>query len=180
MILIATDIFGINGSIRELQGLFQEECHLVDPYEGKEFNFRDDEIAYEHFIQHGGLEGYVEALSKQVALRNPSVLVGFSAGASAVWLLVSDKANVSIRKAICFYSAQIRSHLDSNPLCETQLIFPNSERSFSVDDVMVQLQEHPKVTCTKAQYSHGFMNRSSKGYNQIGYYEYSRWLVNEV
>ena len=83
-------------------------------------------------------------------------------------------------RAIGFYGSQIRNFLDVNPVMPIDLYFPGDEPDFDVSTLIEKASRKQFVRCFKTDYSHGFMNKRSKGYDTAGYSEYLTMLRNEV
>ena len=72
--------------------LFDISCHMVDPYAGERFNFADQAEAYQYFSTHSTIEKYANDISTVLAkldFKHATWVIGFSAGASAVWQLAA-------------------------------------------------------------------------------------------
>lgn len=145
-----------------------ETIEIIDPYESIEINFENEEEAYEHFREFIGLIGYIDKLYQYLEGKQFSEhhLLGFSVGASAIWAISHKLEFKKNLKGICFYSSQIRNFLQIHPKFETDLYFPKSETHFSVDETIAVLNEKAKINCIKTSFSHGFMNKKSKNYNE--------------
>ncbi len=182
-LLIATDIFGrsihLSALVQSLAGRF-EEVHILDPYAGADRCFPDEATAYRAFIE-GGLESYVRGAEQQIAsLSGPLHLLGFSAGASALWIALSRIPCLQVQKAWLFYSGQIRNHLACQPECPVHLVFPRMEEHFEVDVVMRELKERPNLTLEKTHYLHGFMNPLSRNFSYEALLEYQKRMLEEL
>lgn len=103
--------------------------------------------------------------SKIEAADGPSVVVGFSAGASAAWKSLGMLNNTNTVHFIGFYPSQIRYHLDVCPQFPVSLIFPAFESHFEIDEVIKSLSTKPKVYTLKTDFNHGFMNPLSSEYS---------------
>jgi dienelactone hydrolase len=183
-LLIATDIFGrsvhLSALAQSLAGRF-EEVHILDPYAGADRRFPDEATAYRAFIDEGGLDSYTRGAEQQIAsLSGPLHLLGFSAGASALWIASSRIPYLQVRKAWLFYSAQIRNHLACQPRCPVHLVFPRTEEHFEVDIVMRELNGKPDLTLEKTRYLHGFMNPLSSNFSSKGLLEYQKRILEEL
>lgn len=191
---LVADIFGKTAALTALsQGL--DNAEIVDPYDGKMMNFSDEADAYKYFSEHIGLARYVEALSQAVAnfaTANSSIslgesnvsnnlrLVGFSAGASAIWhFAVSGAAESSMGftfNGICFYGSQIRNSIEKSPRFPIELIFPREESHFDVDTLIKSLRDKEKTKIEKVDYLHGFMNKCSANFKEEAYAFYLQAL----
>jgi uncharacterized protein YwgA len=194
-IIFVADIFGVTDEFNHLcrqvsaniEKLLNEnhsldvKYHLIGPYKHGMSKFLCEQAAYQYFIQHVTLAGYVKALEQQVsAISGPKILVGFSAGGSAVWQLCSQSKIDHCSAAFCFYSSQIRHMTQLTPKIPMTLILPSKESHFSVEEMALLLQEKPTVTLDKSEYLHGFMNKLSDNYHPTAYQYYSQKLAELV
>ncbi|AWB58720.1 hypothetical protein [Colwellia sp. Arc7-D] len=94
-IIFVADIFGVTEEFNHLcrqvtaniERLFDEnhslnvKYHLIGPYQHDMSKFLCEQEAYQYFIQHVNLDGYVNVLEQQVsAISGPKILIGFSVG----------------------------------------------------------------------------------------------------
>jgi len=167
-IIIASDIFGITPSLNALVKKLskQADVAIIDPYHGEEMDFNDEQQAYQEFNDEGGMDAYTEQLKIIMTyIEQPVILLGFSAGASALWRLVDKELDLAANHFIGFYPGQIRHYLDVVPHIATTLIMPQQEAHFDVDDVIEQLPTDDLLSVTQYQQAHGFMNPKSAGYD---------------
>lgn len=120
-----------------------------------------------------GLDAYAEMVKKRLAAYvYPVLVIAFSVGASSLWA-VSDKLNPETpARAICFYGSQIRHNLNIIPNFPFDLILPEKEAGFCVDELGKALYAKPNTRVFRTGYLHGFMNKESKNYSASGYREY--------
>ena len=179
-IILVADIFGLTPALIKVAETLNVSL-IVDPYDGQFMDFRNESDAYFYFSKNVGLEKFLTKLEGVTASIEPdSILIGFSIGASAIWLL-SDKTSArNIKGAICFYGAQIRHSQEIDPLFEIQLIFPKQETHFDVSALQSILSKKKKVKSKQVTYLHGFMNFYSTNYSEIGYKEHIQWLNKEI
>lgn len=185
LVLIA-DIFGKTPALIKLADALNTK-DIIDPYAGKNMNFADEAMAYAYFIEHVGLDGYLELVRNKLAAIKYKVpeyeslegeedkykltLIGFSVGASVIWRLSAMKLVCLIKQGIGFYGSQIRNYTDINPQFSIELIFPKSEAYFDVITLQKYLNEKHRVVTTQVEYLHGFMNENSINYHHKGYLE---------
>lgn len=177
-------------------------CHMVDPYAGERFNFADEAEAYQYFSTHSTIEQYandVSAVLAKLDFNHATWVIGFSAGASAVWQLAASLEGEQYRnfQAVGFYGGQIRHLTELSPLVPMHLVFPKSEAHFDIDELIETLAEARAATLTKlsenqstlstpahsqqkfsqekVNYFHGFMNECSAKFDPDGY---AAWLEN--
>lgn len=182
-------------------------CYTVDPYAGERFNFADEAEAYQYFSTHSTIDQYASDLSAVLAKLDCNLatwVIGFSAGASAVWQLAASLEGEQYRnvQAVGFYGGQIRHLTQLSPLVPMHLVFPKSEAHFDIDELIETLAEgqaaslttpsenqsklstaahsqqkpsQPQLSQEKVNYFHGFMNKCSAKFDPEGY---TVWLEN--
>mgnify|MGYP006981146476 CR=1 FL=1 len=176
--LVACDIFGMSEAFLS----FLKETNIADhaviasPYHGTKNHFETEQQAYQYFQQQGGIEAYVLGLSI-ILKKNTEIkhVVGFSAGAAALYKVVSQLPLINIKLTL-FYPGQIRHFLDKHPHSYCHIIFPVKEPNFSLLEVIKVLKLKPSVKVEQTIYQHGFMNKESLGFNQAAYSHYSQML----
>lgn len=179
--LIVTDVFGKTNAIEKLASEFSAPTAVLDPYDAKDMFFKHEQEAYEYFGAEVGLNLYAEKLIRQIQLCPDKLnLIGFSVGASAIWNISPKKGLSNVSSASCFYGSQIRNNLNVSPIFPVQLIFPSSEKHFSVSELILILSGREGVYIEQANFLHGFMNRHSKNFNRIGYKQYLDLLTNST
>ena len=193
-IIFVADIFGVTA---ELEDLCQSICanhQILDPYQKQRMYFANEQVAYDYFITHVGINGYSRMLQEYLqTLNEPCVLVGFSVGGVAIWQvlqwLVSQESlrqrstklgKLEIKQSICFYSSQIRHALAQKIIFPTRIILPKSEPHFSVENVKAALINKINVTVENTAYLHGFMNELSDNYNEAGCRYYCQKLTQMI
>ncbi len=182
-LIAVTDIFGrtryFEEFLNELSSKYSS-IDVLDPYNGEEVGFKNEDAAYKHFQEKMGLDNYSELLCQNLKGREDieQVVLGFSVGASAIWKNSEKLKSYKKTKAICFYSSQVRNYLLVEPKIVVDLFFSKSEPSYKVNDVISILSNTPNVSCYKTEYLHGFMNRKSTNFNQLGYKKYLEILNN--
>ncbi len=176
-LIVVSDIYGKTNCLEDLLSCFSQKyqaTEIIDPYEGTEIDFKNEQEAYQYFLKYIGVDGYIGKLYQY--LKNNSFpeyhLLGFSVGASAIWAVSQMLEFKEDTKGICFYGSQIRNFLEIHPKFKIDLYFPKEESHFNVDKVIAALNEKNKVSCFKTSFLHGFMNKKSKNYNESGFTEY--------
>lgn len=186
-IIFVADIFGLTDEFKDLcqeitQGVKQDfnvECQIIGPYQNQPASFASEHDAYQYFMGNVTLDGYIELIANQLQeASGPKLLVGFSVGGSAIWSLLSSRTFNNILSCTCFYSSQIRHQTKLTPAIPTRLIFPSAEPHFSISDLKAALKERHEVTIEQSDYLHGFMNKHSINYDQVGYDQYVNRLIN--
>jgi len=175
-ITLVSDVFGITPGLLRLKDELGAEI-IVDPYNGQSMAFNNEAEAYSYFVNTVGLERYGSILLNTLeTLKKPTSLIGFSVGASAVWSLSPNNERNIVKQSYCFYGSQIRNSTETQPCYQTNLVFPQSEQHFDVNELIDQLTNKPKVSISQVEYLHGFMNRHSSNFNGEGYKEYVEFL----
>ena len=182
-VIIAADIFGTSPEFKTLcqqislaeVGSTTINYHAVGPYKTQPDNFSSEKSAYQYFIEHVGVEAYSEKLLSIIeASSGPKLLIGFSVGGSAIWRLTPKLASSGVISTICFYSSQIRHMTEIETTVPCQLVLPNSEEHFSVNELKAKMQNKQQVNVEQCCYQHGFLNKLSNNYNQSGAKQYTR------
>jgi len=168
-----SDIFGRTPAFETLcKELSQTapKVHPIDPYKGVDPEFETEALAYEYFMAQVGLEQYQSILMDSLSRSGPdTVLIGFSIGASVIWKISGRPLFRHIKKAFCFYGSQIRLNASIDPLFDIELLFPEQEPHFDVDELISMLKGKSRVTCSKAKGLHGFMNKLSPHFDPACY-----------
>ncbi len=179
-IIIATDIFGHGDYLRELSSQLKALCSsvaIVSPYLDQQVSINDETEAYEKFCKECGHDKF-SALVKSEIISDPQQvsLIGFSAGASAIWHALGNYSFDNVVRFVGFYPSQIRHHLHLVPSCPTSIVFPRLEESFDVMEAAQALSAKSAVECQLTDLYHGFMNPQSKNYNTVAAKAFSLWL----
>ena len=171
-----SDVFGKTSALIRLAEELKADT-IADPYNGVDMGFKTEAEAYSYFMERVGLDVYSAKLLNAIQSEATSkILIGFSIGASAVWRLSEKVSSKLIKRAICFYSSQIRNYSELNPKFQIELIFPKSEPHFDVCELQANLSKKQNVKTIKVDYLHGFMNYYSSNYNQVAYQDQVKWL----
>jgi len=179
-LFLVADIFGRTRALESIGQQLSEtvpDIRIIDPYQGLDHSFETEARAYAYFMDRVGLAPYASILTEALADPGPdTVLVGFSVGASALWS-VSDRTFFRhIKKAFCFYGSQIRQYTGVQPRFDMELIFPEQEPHFEVDELIGILTAKDRVSCSKAKGLHGFMNELSPHFDPDSYAVYMESL----
>lgn len=171
-IVIVSDVFGITPALIKLKEKLGVTI-IIDPYNGKSMDFKNEAEAYSCFIAKIGLDNYISIVLKALAsLDGKTTLIGFSIGASAIWRISLTNKNNFIKQAFCFYGSQIRNFTQIDPCFKINLLFPKSEPHFDVVELIKKLEAKANVKITQVEYLHGFMNYYSNNFNKTGYQRY--------
>lgn len=175
-IIIASDIFGRTPELEDIAArlsINEPNLTLMDPYGGRDHAFKNEYEAYNFFQKEVGIEPYINTIFEVITnKKRPLFLLGFSIGASAIWAL-SDKLSGQVNtRAMCFYGSQIRYFKDVRPNFSMELIFPEHEPHFNVDQLLSQISLIKNVVCHREENLHGFMNKRSVNFNKQAYEKY--------
>lgn len=183
-IILVTDIFGTTPEVQELATTLSSEHIIIDPYEGCEHAFQSESDAYQYFSSNGGMNKYVQHLKLALeSIASPSKIIGFSAGASAIWHLSGAPDfsgaqcgtgltnNHTIHAALLFYGGQIRTATDISPSFPVHIVLPKVEQHFDIQYLAAQIITKDMVSIEHSDYLHGFMNQRSDNFN-LDAYEY--------
>ncbi len=183
-VILVTEIWGHTKYVNKMADAFlcnASSVSVVDPYNGTDPGFVNEEEAYSCYLSECGHSEYAKrvslALSRATA---PVCLVGFSAGAGAVWSAVCKKEVDRAQGAICFYGSSIRTMTELVPSIPVDLVFSEHEPNFEVTQVVQALQKHPLTDCHLTPYGHGFMNPLSANYNSNAYQQWLTWIQDRV
>ncbi|QLE84310.1 hypothetical protein FLM48_03915 [Shewanella sp. Scap07] len=180
-IVIATDIFGKTPEFSRCLESFPFAYHLVDPYQGKYQSFADEHSAYQYFINNVGINAYAGHLAQVIqADESPTVVIGFSVGAAALWQASAMSAINHVVAGFGYYGSQIRHQIELQPQFELQLVFPRTEPSFDVGELVNQLAATAKVNAVQCQYLHGFINPLSVNFHPRGCADALQYLTKQV
>jgi len=175
--IFIADIFGRTSELEDLTNSVGGQCEIIDPYDGRLVAFADESEAYTYFMNSVSLNKYCNILmAKLKSVKIPTVLIGFSVGASVLWK-ISDSLNAErITRVICFYGSQIRYHQKISPCVPVELVLPKFEPSFSIDKFAQNMSEKTNVNVYKTNFLHGFMNPLSKNFNNAAYKSYIKMI----
>ncbi|RLC02800.1 MAG: hypothetical protein DRH34_06765 [Deltaproteobacteria bacterium] len=179
-LFLVADIFGRTPALETIcEKLSQmvSDVQIIDPYNGVNLEFKTEAHAYDYFMTRVGLEKYQSILTDRIDPSGPNiVLIGFSVGASAIWGISPQLSLKHVKKAFCFYGSQIRHQTGVFPVFDVELIFPEQEPHFNVDILISRLHKKNRVTCTRTDGLHGFMNELSLHFNPACYADFIEYL----
>lgn len=186
-LIIATEIWGRTPYVDALAHELGAECDKVtvlDPYDGSLRYFTSEQQAYSAYIEQCGHAAYAHRVRDALAGAQKCFLLGFSAGAGAVWSALCDGKRDNIAGALCFYGSSIRdmvSTTSASVLPEiTELIFPQHEPHFNVQELVATLRSRVGVTCHTVSMGHGFMNPLSQNYDAQGCRVWTEYIRNQL
>jgi dienelactone hydrolase len=165
-LIIAADIFGLTPELIQLAQTLGADTTLVSPHPCTTA-FRTEAEGYAAFMARGGVEAYAKRIGTALAARRSvfDLALGFSAGASALWLCLAD-ADLDPwlpKRAEFYYGSRIRDHAHLEPRRHVRLIFAEQEASFDPAALV-------RLLCARGQNAevlpgsaHGFMNPPLSG-----------------
>jgi len=165
-LLLATDVFGITPEVLALAEALGAEATLVSPHR-ETISFRSEAEGYAAFVQAGGVAAYAAHVCDVLAAQGVSfdLALGFSAGASALWLCLAKAAPWLPKRAELYYGSRIREHADLTPRCPTRLVFAEREASFDPAALAQRIRRRNLQAEIRPGSAHGFMNPLSPGFN---------------
>ena len=170
VIIVVHEIYGINEHMENIcELLSQQNFDVICPNlltEEAPFKYSQEEMAYHNFINN---IGFIDASHqiKRVVLEIKDkyervFIVGFSVGATIAWLCSELDC---LNGTVGYYGSRIRDYLEINPTCPTMLFFPEKERSFHVDELILCFKEK-NIIVEKFKGQHGFSDSYSPTYNE--------------
>lgn len=177
-VLIATDVFGFTPAVSSLVRSLACECLVLSPYEdtpaagaenttaGAASLFSSEQKAYHAFLAGGGVARYADKLARTLRQRHADITmaIGFSAGASALWIVSALPEAVQLQSATLFYGSRIRDHQQLQPVCPVRLIFAEKEAAFDAAQLVAALRQRGHQAELARHTSHGFMNPYARGF----------------
>lgn len=164
--IVASDIYGITPAVTALAGSLDRQAVLLSPWAGEGCPFATEQAAHAAFVAGEGVAGYAARVTA-AAGDGPAFLVGFSAGATAVWLHTAGAGCHPDSRAVLFYGSRIRNHLDLRPRCRVRAIFAEIEAAFDPKDIVAQMVSENVAVHIEPGAAHGFMNPLSPGYDAV-------------
>jgi dienelactone hydrolase len=170
LVIVLHEIYGINQHIQSFCKFISELGNDVicpDLLEkGYSFDYSQEEMAFQHFIEHIGFEQSSEKIKVILSTYRREykrvVIIGFSVGATVAWLCSEYE---KVDGVIGFYGSRIRNYLEVTPMCPTMLFFPEEEPSFQVDEVIAALgRKH--IDIQKYSGKHGFSDPYSSNFHK--------------
>lgn len=169
VIIVIHEIYGINQHMNSIcHSLLEQGYDVICPNLLKQeepFAYSQEKAAYQNFMENIGFK-YASDEIKRVVLDckekyEKVYIVGFSVGATIAWLCSEIDCLDGI---VGYYGSRIRNYLKINPLCPTMLFFPEKEKSFNVDELVLCLQKKD-IEIHKFNGQHGFSDPYSPKYN---------------
>lgn len=172
-LLVATDIFGSTpqlqlalSSLQQSMPEIELSIRIAQPAscQSEPAVFANDQLAYQAFVRHGGLEHYQRQLASMLEQHQPDLLLGFSAGAAALWCALGHAdSSAPQTKALLCYGGQIRQHYLVAPRIPVTCLW-SDETHFDVVTQQRQLSQHSNLQQQHWPQQHGFINPYSAGF----------------
>lgn len=170
-LLIATDIFGHTPEVQELARQLTHggggTARIVSPYGDERPRFGSEMEAYAAFSARTRIEKYAQDLAAHMRERSFDLALGFSVGATALWLCLAEAGLASYlpARAVLYYGSRIRQYTHLTPACPTRLVFAENEASFNPAELAARLRAQGLDAVVIPGSSHGFMNPLSPGHD---------------
>lgn len=164
-LLIVTDVFGNTPAVAGLLRQLAVPAIVVAPFSSEAMSFRSEQEAYQAFIVEGGVARYANKVADVLRAHQADIryAVGFSAGASALWINSDSDVMSHLQSAVLFYGSRIRDYRQIQPLCPMRLIFAEQEAAFEPAELVRDLRQRGHVADIAKNTLHGFMNPYSRG-----------------
>jgi dienelactone hydrolase len=156
-IIIATDIHGTSDAIRMQWRSLGDDLTWVSPWDMDGCPHPSEAAAVQAFHAQNGLQAYADKIA-QAADQRPALLIGFSVGATSMWLHAGSPRCDPQSRARLYYGSRIRDHLAVTPRCAVSLVFAEHEPSFEPAGLVAQLHQAGAQASIIPNTSHGFMN----------------------
>ncbi|MES2069403.1 MAG: hypothetical protein V4488_03580 [Pseudomonadota bacterium] len=165
-VLIATDVFGITPAVHSLARSLGSKCMLVSPFDDENNRYHSEQLAYQAFLAEGGVARYADKLRSILAEDRAGIqcAIGFSAGASALWLGSATPGFGRLHMLTLFYGSRIRDYAQLTPLCPVRLVFAEREPAFEPAALAAELGARGHTVELAKNTAHGFMNPYSGGF----------------
>ncbi|MCH8619263.1 hypothetical protein [Undibacterium sp. TS12] len=166
VLLIVTDVFGNTPAVASFARQFSIPSLIVSPHHDEQVQFPNEQLAYHAFIADGGIAAYAEQLARQLEAHQSSLrfAIGFSAGASALWLNSGNTCMSTMEQTVLFYGSRIRDHREIQPLCPVRMLFAEQEVAFEPAELVNDLRRRNHDAELLRGTRHGFMNPYSSGF----------------
>jgi len=131
------------------------------------FDYSQEEDAYFNFMENIGFTNalvMIKSLLSEIKDGYKNIFVaGFSAGATVAWLCSEERLVDGI---IGYYGSVLEIILEISPQCPELLFFPEEEKLFNVDELILALENKHNVEVHKLNGQHGFSDPFSLKYNE--------------
>ncbi|MFK9091449.1 dienelactone hydrolase family protein [Bacillus salipaludis] len=170
LIIVIHEIYGINQHIKNFCDLLsKQDFDVICPNlleREQPFDYPEEEIAYLNFMENVGFSDAVHKIKNLLlGIKNKYqkiYIIGFSVGATVAWLCSEEEC---LDGVVGYYGSRIRNFTQIVPLCPTILFFPQEEQSFSVDELISNLDKK-NIDIYKCLGQHGFSDPYSTKFNE--------------
>ncbi|OGR36425.1 MAG: hypothetical protein A2051_00170 [Desulfovibrionales bacterium GWA2_65_9] len=168
-LFLATDIFGHTPELQALARDIGGRVRILSPYGDERPRFASEVEAYAAFMARTSVENYAEEVAQALANASPALAVGFSVGATALWLALARTGGPGVRSSVLYYGSRIREHQGLRPGGDVRLVFAATEAAFDPAELVAELRAQGLAAETLPGTAHGFMNRLSAGFDACVY-----------
>ncbi|MEH6939092.1 dienelactone hydrolase family protein [Bacillus sp. JJ664] len=184
LIIVLHEIYGINLHIRNFCELLStQDFDVICPNlleREQAFEYSEEEIAYLNFMENVGFSDATQKIKNLLVdvkdKYQKIYIIGFSVGATVAWLCGEEEC---LDGVVGYYGSRIRSYTQLVPRCPTILFFPQEERSFSVDELISNLQiKNIEIYTYFGQ--HGFSDPYSTKFNEESYQNAFNEMLNFI
>jgi len=181
LIIVIHEIYGINQHIKNFcDVLSKQDFDVICPNlleREPPFDYSEEKIAYFNFIENIGFLNAVNKIKNLLlSVKNEYqkiFIIGFSVGATVAWLCSEEEC---LDGVVGYYGSRIRNYTQIVPLCPIILFFPQEEQSFSVDELISNLNKKKNIEIYKYFGQHGFSDPYSTKFNEKS----SQYAFNEM
>ncbi|GGI10840.1 dienelactone hydrolase family protein [Gottfriedia solisilvae] len=182
LIILIHEIYGINQHIKNFCDLLsQQGFDVICPNlleREQAFDYSEEEIAYLNFMENVGFSDAtrkIKNLLYDVKNKYQKIyIIGFSVGATVAWLCSEEEC---LDGVVGYYGSRIRNYIQLVPRCPTILFFPQEEESFSLDELISNLQIK-NIEIYKYFGQHGFSDPYSINFNEQSYQKALNKMLN--
>ncbi|MEH7131333.1 dienelactone hydrolase family protein [Neobacillus drentensis] len=170
LIIVIHEIYGINQHIKNFCDLLtKQDFDVICPNlleREQPFDYSEEESAYLNFMENVGFSDAVYKIKNLLlSVKNEYqkiYIIGFSVGATVAWLCSEEEC---LDGVVGYYGSRIRNYTQIVPLSPTILFFPQVEQSFSVDELISNLDKK-NIEIYKYFGQHGFSDPYSTKFNE--------------
>lgn len=170
LIIVIHEIYGINQHIKNFCDLLtKQDFDVICPNlleREQPFDYSEEEIAYLNFMVNVGFSDAVYKIKNLLLSVKKEYqkiyIIGFSVGATVAWLCSEEEC---LNGVVGYYGSRIRNYTQIVPLSPTILFFPQVEQSFSVDELISNLDKK-NIEIYKYFGQHGFSDPYSTKFNE--------------
>ncbi|TWD92272.1 dienelactone hydrolase [Neobacillus bataviensis] len=170
LIIVIHEIYGINQHIKNFCDLLsKQDFDVICPNlleREQPFDYSEEEIAYLNFMENVGFSDAVHKIKNLLlGVKNKYrkiYIIGFSVGATVAWLCSEEEC---LDGVVGYYGSRIRNFTQIVPLCPIILFFPQEEKTFSVDELISNLDKK-NIEIYKYFGQHGFSDPYSPKFNE--------------